>query len=136
MCSPSAGGSVGVTAGVSLNAQNVDNYLWFYTFFTHGAEGPFLVAENDAGFWLPQPKYLDEAGAKTTAEAYKLLQPTACTASSEGPYKRKATIYYSNAIFAADMEVTPDGTVRMTDDRPIAADLPRKVSLNLVVKTQ
>lgn len=100
-----------------LTAGTVDNYLWFFTYFVRGAEGPFLIAEHAGGTRVPLG---DESSLA------QVLRPLACQPAEWTSFTCTATVIYSTAVFGATFTIEPTGMVRMSDDRPLVTDLKGK----------
>lgn len=104
---------------ISSEAEAKD-YLRFFGFFVRGEEGPFYVFEDSSDPILPQ-----NSTVKTEAE--KHARNISLRETTGNSFKFKAIMFYSNAIFEAQMEVKKDGMVSMTDDLAVAVDLPAKI---------
>ena len=48
--------------------------------------------------------------------------------NAEGFWLCDAIVYYSNALFFSNFAVQPTGMIEMTDDDPLAQDLPVRVN--------
>lgn len=118
---------VNARAPIKINEQNCIAYLEFFCFFVRGDDGPFLVAQSMEDTYVP--KQLD-AAARTVLEA-TVRRATFEGIDVHGNYLVDAVLYYSNAIFIANFKVMPDGKVEMTNDEPIAGDLPFKIDAPL-----
>lgn len=106
---------------LKLTAQTVVEYLRFYCFFMRHHGRPFLLAEKaeDLGAF-PVPLTETQKAAATA-----LLHPV--VVESEDPatgYQLSAIVRFSDALFDCRFLVTPDGHVRMTEDRHLVLDLP------------
>lgn len=111
-------------APVRITDENVLDYLRFFCFFVRGEDGPFLVAESMDTFGMP--KEMEPA-------TRKVIEGTLRGASyegknAEGYWLCDAIVFYSNALFFSNFAVQPTGMIEMTDDDPLAQDLPVKVS--------
>lgn len=108
---------------IELNEDNVLDYLRFFCFFVHGDEGPFLILEDIADPALDHDK-LDDATRKVIENA---IVPAAFEGKDDkGQYIASALVLYGDALFSARFALTDDGMIEMTDDDPIAGDLPVK----------
>ena len=118
-------------APIHLTSENVLSYLVFFTFFVRGEEGPFHCIEflDDpliAEIMSADEENPDLLSARAAVEA--TIRPlTLEEIDDQGRYLCDGVVFYSNAIFAANFAVQPDGMVEMLDDEPIAADLPYKL---------
>ena len=110
-------------APVKVNENNVLDYLRFFCFFVRGEEGPFLIAEDVDGPYVPSN--VDE---KTRKVIENTVRPSSYEGRNEqGHFLCDAVVFYSNALFIANFAVHDTGMIEMLDDEPIAADLPAKV---------
>lgn len=113
---------VNATAPIMLTESNVLEYLRFFTFFVRGDEGPFYILERPDDPLLGQMDDTTRSVVNGTARSAKLMGR-----NDEGHFLVEAVISYSNAIFIAQFAIQPTGMIEMTDDEPIAADLPVRV---------
>ena len=71
------------------------------------------------------PEDLDESTKKVIEG---VLRPATFEGyNDDGHFLVDAVIYYSNALFMANFAVHPSGMIEMTDDDPLAGDLPSKI---------
>jgi hypothetical protein len=118
------------TAQISLNVDNVLDYLRFFCFFVRGEEGPFLIAESPEQAEIPST--LNET---EQADLLKVLRPACLNGYDEvkTEFLAMATVYYSDAVFIADFAIKRTGMVEMISDQTVLGDLSAKVSNPLVV---
>lgn len=110
-------------APIRLNDDNILDYLRFFCFFVRGEDGPFLVAESLDTHGMPQN--MDDATRRA-------IEGTIRPASYEGRtaddyWLCDAIVFYSNALFFSNFIIQPSGMIEMTDDDPLAPDLPVRV---------
>lgn len=106
---------------ISVTEENVINYLRFFCFFVHGDEGPFYIVEDLADSALDQGK-MDDA---TKGVVEGSIVPAALEGKDDnGQFVTSAIVLYGDALFSARFAMTTDGMIEMTDDDPIAGDLP------------
>ncbi|MCB0585327.1 MAG: ankyrin repeat domain-containing protein, partial [Phaeodactylibacter sp.] len=100
-------------AGISLNPENVLDYLRFFCFFVRGEGGPFLIAEGLAQEEIPSS--LTEVEREALE---KVLRPACYNGYDEerGEFLAIATIYYSNSVFFADFAIRNTGMIEMIED--------------------
>lgn len=112
-------------APIKVTEENVLDYLKFFCFFVHGDEGPFTIVEelSDIEF-TGEP---DETQRNVIQGA--LHAATYNGKTKEGNFAASGVVLYGNALFEAQFSIMPDGMIEMTDDEPIAADLPIKKPL-------
>lgn len=113
-------------ASINLTEDNVLDYLRFFCFFVRGKEGPFYVLESMDDPFVSSLTAMTPAVEQILSSAAQPLEKPAL--DEGGNFTCKTTIFYSNAVFQADMKVQSTGMVEMLDDEPIAADLPVRVS--------
>ena len=110
-------------APIKVNENNVLDYMRFFCFFVRGEEGPFLIAEDVDGPYVPS-----NVDDKTRKVIENTVRPASYEGRNEqGHYLCDAVVFYSNALFIANFAVHETGMIEMLDDEPIAADLPAKV---------
>lgn len=106
---------------IKLNEQNVLDYLRFFCFFVHGDEGPFLILEDIKDPAIDHDR-LDDATQKVIEGA---INPASFEGKDDkGQYIASALVLYGDALFSARFALSDDGMIEMTDDDPIAGDLP------------
>jgi hypothetical protein len=110
-------------APIRLNDENILEYLRFFCFFVRGEDGPFLVSESMDTHGMP--KHMDDATRKVIEGT---LRPATFEGkNAEGYWLCDAIVFYSNALFFSNFAIQPTGMIEMTDDDPLAQDLPVKV---------
>lgn len=111
-------------APVRINDDNVLDYLRFFCYFVRGEDGPFLVAESMDTHGMPRD--MDD----TTRRAIEgTIRPASYEGkNAEGHWLCDAIVFYSNALFMSNFAVQPTGMIEMTDDDPLAQDLPVRVN--------
>lgn len=112
---------------LSLAGDRAMAYLKFYCFFVRGEEGPFYVIDGRDAALLPQGMTQDEH-----QKLHAVFQGPRDWGFSEDDNRRiSSQIYYSNAVFTADFNILPTGTVEMVDDWSVLWDLTAKVDAPL-----
>ncbi len=120
-----------------LTGKTIEPYVWFFGFFVRGAEGPFLVAESPDDIFVPNLKTAKGNILPKYSSLSDIPQPLKCVPEkSNDPYifKCDAVIFYSNAMFGADMAVEPNGKITMLDDIPIASDISLKIDAPVSIR--
>ncbi len=108
-------------APVSITEDNALDYLRFFCFFVHGDEGPFLIIEDIEDNAFDHSK-MDDSMRKVLEGS---IQPASYEGRNEkGELQTTGMVLYGDAMFAARFSMTDNGLIEMTDDEPIAADLP------------
>jgi hypothetical protein len=114
---------------IALNEANVLEYLAFFCFFVRGEEGPFYLIRDREDSNIPPEawSYRDASSRGSVALDEFFRPPSYHGISPEGHYRCSTLVYYSNAIFLANLMVHSTGMVEMAEDEPLAADLPSRV---------
>ncbi len=108
-------------APVEITEENALDYLRFFCYFVHGDEGPFLIIEDIEDDAFDHSK-MDDAMRKVIEGS---IQPASYEGKNEkGEFQTTGMVLYGDALFAARFSMTENGLIEMTDDEPIAADLP------------
>lgn len=110
-------------AGITVTAENVLDYLRFFSFFVRGDEGPFYIAES-----IDDPAMPQDMDPTTRSVVEGTVRPASFEGmTKEGHYACDAVVFYSNALFIANFEVQGSGMCAMTNDEPIAGDLTSRI---------
>lgn len=106
---------------VKVTEANALDYLRFFCMFVHGDDGPFLIIES-----MENPAMPTEAMADGMRQAIAdSIVPAAYEGKTDSDeFDCTGIVLYGNALFSARFAITHDGMIEMTDDDPIAADLP------------
>jgi hypothetical protein len=108
---------------IKITEENALDYLRFFCYFVHGDEGPFFIVENIDYPALDRDK-LEPATRKVLEDA---IRPAAFEGkAATGALEASGMVLYGNALFSARFSMTENGMIEMTDDEPVAADLPVK----------
>lgn len=113
-------------------------YMGFFCFFVRGEEGPFAIIETLDDPYLPSA--LKQAGHSDEAEpnerrllALRHQSPRYHGTDADGKFRYSACVFYSNAVFVADLLVHPGGMVEMQSDTPLLGDLPFRIDAPLTL---
>jgi len=110
-------------APIRLNEDNVLDYARFFCFFVRGDEGPFYIVEHEDDPFISvlehEPNQFDLREHLSPAILKKV--------DATGKFLCSATMYYSNAIFKAELAVQTSGMIDMLTDNPKVGDLPARV---------
>jgi hypothetical protein len=110
-------------APIRLSDDNVMEYLHFFCFFVRGEDGPFLVAESMDTHGMPRT--MDDTTRRVIEGT---IRPATFEGkNAEGFWLCDAIVFYSNALFFSNFAIQPTGMIEMTDDDPLAQDLPVRV---------
>lgn len=111
----------------AFSLHSCKRYLVFFCFFVRGEEGPFFILESLDSQFLPQlPDELDVFDY--------VRAPRSWGKTDDRHWCVSGTVFYSNAVFAADFLVQPTGMIEMADYSPLVADSPDKVDAPLVLE--
>lgn len=132
---------VNAKSGQKLTADVVVPYLKFFCFFVRGEEGPFLIIDSLDCPYLPKiMRAPNEEGEETHTEhellASRYQSVRTFGTEEDGTFRVSATLFYSNAIFVADLLVQPSGMIEMKSDAPVMADLPVKIDAPLAIDAE
>lgn len=108
-----------------LTEHTVRDYIWFFGFFVRGEEGPFLVVESTGDTFFPKNPDL----VKTLQKHIRPIHLT--QVNTDGSFSLDAVVYYSNALFRANFKVHKTGVIEMSEDTPLAANLPARINAPL-----
>ncbi|MCP5015690.1 MAG: ankyrin repeat domain-containing protein [Ketobacter sp.] len=110
-------------APIQLNAENVQEYLRFFSFFVRGDEGPFYILES-----MEDPVVNVEMDSKVRSVFEGTIRPMSLEGmDQQGRFLCDGVIWYSNAMFIGNFAIESSGMVHLLNDVPIAGDLPVKV---------
>lgn len=124
--------------GQRITEETALAYLFFFCFFVRGEEGPFAVVTSLDDPYLPAALRHASDPYGDTSEERRLLalrhQSPRYHGMEESGYLRcSAMMFYSNAMFIADLLVQPGGMVEMKNDTPVMADLSCRVDAPLTL---
>lgn len=113
-----------VNSSVPLRLQTAEDtvaYLRFFCSYVRGDEGAFHIVESNDDL-----RWTKSAPAQTKAAVARLLRPLVVWRDPKisGAWQATATIQYSTALFHAQLKVPQGGTLEMSNDKPVANDLP------------
>lgn len=118
--------AVNTAAPLRLNDENLLAYLRFFGLFVHGEEGPFVVCDEARNPLLPDENRNE--GLSAVLFPADLLGRT-----DDGRWQARATICYSDAVFAARFQIDASGDVEMVEDVPLMNNLVSGIELPLSV---
>ncbi|MFP4313073.1 MAG: hypothetical protein ACLFR0_01990 [Alphaproteobacteria bacterium] len=104
---------------ISLNKDNVSEYIRFFFTYVRGKHGRFIVTENvDDINWKEDPP---PQARKAIA---KMLVPLEVLDEKNGAYYLKSTMMFRDSLFKADIEVKPNGLVTLMNEELLVEDMP------------
>jgi hypothetical protein len=103
-----------------LNAITTPQYLFFFGYFVHAEDGGFYVADRLDGSLYRNTKTRNPEDEAKLAE---VIKTPLCRPEADDAWLCSAVLAYSNAVFASDMRITPDGKVQMVSDQTLLEGL-------------
>jgi len=108
------------TAPLTLNDENIGDYVRFFFSYVRGAEGKFSLAENvDDVAWKDDPSPSSRKAVGNMITPLTLLQ-----VHDDGGYDLEGTITFKNALFKAEINIAADGALNITNQELLLEDLP------------
>ena len=108
------------TAPITLSDENIGDYVRFFFSYVRGTEGKFTLAENvDDVAWKDDP-----SPSSRKAMGNMIVPLTLLEAHDNGDYNLEGTITFKNALFKAEIKVSSDGAVDITNQELLLEDLP------------
>lgn len=105
---------------ILLNDDTIIEYVRFFFTYVRGRHGRFLISENvDDIQWKEEPP---PAARKAIGKMLEVLQIG--EKPKEGGYKLEATMMFKDSLFKSDVNVTPDGSVSLTNEELLIEDMP------------
>jgi hypothetical protein len=107
-------------APITLNADNVVDYVRFFFTYIRGRHGRFLISENvDDIMWREEPP---PAARKAVGN---ILAPVTVTeAGAEGGFRLSLCMMFRDSLFRAAAVVGADGLVTLADEELMIEDMP------------
>lgn len=104
-------------------ADDLADYLRFFTFFLRDANGAYVIVERARDPLLPRGLEAgDVAGA--VGDLGNVFRPVTCRADApSNGFSCNAILYYAQAIYEAEFLLALDGAVRLARFRALASDL-------------
>lgn len=105
---------------ITLNDDNVIEYVRFFFSYVRGRHGRFLISESvDDIQWKEQPP---PAARKAIGKMLKIL--TVKEKTPEGTYQMNATMVFKDSLFKSDVHVSTDGSVSLVNEELLIEDMP------------
>lgn len=107
-------------APITLTEKTVVDYVRFFLSYVRGKHGRFIPVENvDDVSWREDPP---PAARRAIS---KMIAPVTLEEHEKGGfYKLKACMMFRDSLFRADITVTPDGHVAITNEELLIEDMP------------
>ncbi len=102
------------SAPLVLTPENTADYIRFFLFGVHGAEGPFILVEEPVLSEVPGAELV---AANVRPLSYKGLE-------EDGRARYEAILVYINSLFSAAFAVSLNGDIEMIDDEPLVDAVP------------
>ena len=106
-------------APISLNQKTVLDYIRFFFSFVRGRHGRFIIVESvDDIPWREEPP-------PTARKAVgKMVSPVSLTGTENGVYQLNVHMMFKDSLFQSQVEVTPDGQVKILKETLLVEDIP------------
>lgn len=105
---------------ITLNEDNVADYVRFFFNHVRGQNGRFLITENvDDIKWREDPP---PAARKSIGKM--LLPVTLREQSKSGTYHLPVTVMFKDSLFQCDVNVSPEGEVTLDNEELLVEDMP------------
>ncbi|HKO97077.1 MAG TPA: hypothetical protein VJU86_08800 [Pyrinomonadaceae bacterium] len=99
--------------------ERAEDYFRFFFSAVFGEEGSFRIVEGEENIsWTQNATVMD------LQKVVNDLRPLKTAKLNDGRWRGTATVQYSNTIFNLVFYARPTGEIQMTEDKPIATDLP------------
>ncbi len=110
--------SLNLRAPISLDLQNVTDYVRFFFAFVKGRHGRFLITETvDDINWKEEPP---PAARKAIG---RMLAPLEAMTADNG-FMVKACMMFKDSLFRCDVSVTKEGTVNLSNEELLIEEMP------------
>ena len=105
--------SLNKNAPISLNAENVADYVRFFFSYVRGRHGRFIVIET-----FEDIKWQNEPPASGRKALREMLSPISIVSqdSKSGDFELEGFMLFKDALFNSTIRVKADGSVDMTDE--------------------
>lgn len=104
---------------LSININNITDYLRFFFAFVKGRHGRFLIAETvDDINWREEPP---PAARKAIG---KMLTPLEPEETGDGGFLVKACLMFKDSLFKCEVTVLKDGTVNIGNEELLIEEMP------------
>lgn len=111
--------SLNSSVPISLNLQNVSEYVQFFFSFVKGRHGRFLIIETvDDINWKEDPP---PAARKAIG---KMLTPMEPMYQENGSFLVKACMMFKDSLFKCDVKVQSDGIVSIMNEELLIEEMP------------
>ena len=105
---------------LSLNDDNIDEYVRFFFAYVRGDKGAFVLAEN-----IDDVRWRDDPPPAARKAIGNVLVPLAVIdQEKDGSYRLQASMVFKDSLFQSDIQVTEDGHVFMSNEELLLEDLP------------
>ncbi len=105
---------------ISLNEENVADYVRFFFSFVRGRHGRFIITENvDDIAWKEDPP---PAARKAVGKMIKALEIKEI--KKDGTFLLEARMMFKDSLFKTNVEVKADGLVTLQNEELLIEDMP------------
>lgn len=107
-------------AALSLTPETIQTYIRFYFHYVKAPEGYFYLVDT-----ADQIPWMSEPSLKAKRAINKMLEPLEVRSlKDEKDYTAQACFFFKNALFASDIHIGLDGSVRFSKQELLVDDLP------------
>lgn len=108
-------------APIQLGHENIIQYTLFFFNYVRGKHGRFIIIQNvDDIDWREEPA---PSGRKALGNMITPLTPKAAP-DENGTYHLSSSILFKDSLFEADISVTKDGVVSLSNQELLVEDIP------------
>lgn len=107
-------------APITLNEENVADYVRFFFTYVRGRHGRFIITEYvDDIAWKEDPP-----PAARKAIGKMLIPVTLKEITPEGVFHMQACMMFKDSLFKSDIKITPAGNVSLSNEELLIEDMP------------
>lgn len=107
-------------APIHLDDQSVLDYVRFFFTYVRGRHGRFIITDTaDDIMWRDEPP---PAARKAISQMLSPLH--IIDRSADGKYRLEARMMFKDSLFKTIVNVTPDGSVNLSDEMLLIEDMP------------
>jgi len=105
---------------ITLNKENVSDYVRFFFTYVRGRHGRFIICENvDDIAWKEDPP-----PSARKAIGQMLVPVTLKETDHEGSFILEATMVFKDSLFKSQVKIGPTGLVSLSDEELLVEDMP------------
>ena len=105
---------------ITLCEETVEDYIRFFFTYVHGKHGRFMIIENiDDMNWKEDPPPVARK-----AISHVVMPVTLLDLYEDGGYHLECTMIFKDSLFKANIDVTADGSVNLTNEELLIEEMP------------